>query len=80
MSDELDFSAPSAPKPPPAVSAVQGTAQSTAYSPALALEFFRHTGTVEVKPVGKPIFSENEKAGGLFFPAQWDPKLGIHVT
>lgn len=66
MSDELDFSAPSAPKPAAAVSAVQGTAQSTAYSPALALEFFRHTGTVEVKPAGKPIFSENEKAGGLF--------------
>ena len=40
--------------------------QGTAYSPALALEFFRATGTVEQKPAGKPIFSENEKPGGLF--------------
>lgn len=45
---------------------MQGTAQSAVYSPALALEFFRATGTVEVKPAGKPIFSENEKAGGFF--------------
>jgi CRP-like cAMP-binding protein len=70
MADELDFSAPAAPKPSPpeAVvrSAVQGTAQSPVYSPALALEFFRATGTVEQKPAGKPIFVENEKAGGLF--------------
>lgn len=71
MADDLDFSSPASPlKPAPAEaitrSAVQGTAQSTAYSPALALEFFRATGTVEVKPAGKPIFSENEKAGGLF--------------
>jgi CRP/FNR family transcriptional regulator, cyclic AMP receptor protein len=58
MADELDFS--------PSRNAVQGTAQSTAYSPALALEFFRATGTVETKPAGKPIFVENEKAGGLF--------------
>ena len=71
MADEFDFSntAPGA-KPAPAVaaaqSAVQGTAQSTVYSPALALEFFRATGTVEQKPAGKPIFSENEKSGGLF--------------
>jgi CRP/FNR family transcriptional regulator, cyclic AMP receptor protein len=70
MADDLDFSAPAAPKPAPAEavvrSAVQGTAQSPAYSPALALEFFRATGTVEQKPAGKPIFVENEKAGGLF--------------
>ncbi|CAM9896353.1 unnamed protein product, partial [Phaeothamnion confervicola] len=69
MADDLDFSAP-APKPAAAEAvargAVQGTAQSTGYSPALALEFFRATGTVEVKPAGKPIFSENEKSGGLF--------------
>lgn len=69
MADDLDFSAP-APKPAATEAAargtVQGTAQSTGYSPALALEFFRATGTVEVKPAGKPIFSENEKAGGLF--------------
>lgn len=69
MADPLDFSQPGAPKPAAAEaarSAVQGTAQSTAYSPALALEFFRATGTVEVKPSGKPIFVENEKAGGFF--------------
>ena len=73
MADELDFSAPGAPGgPKPAAaaeaarSAVQGTAQSAAYSPKLALEFFRATGTVEVKPSGKPIFVENEKSGGLF--------------
>ena len=71
MADELDFSSPApAAKPQAAVAAVQstvqGTAQSSAYSPALALEFFRATGTVETKPAGKPIFSENEKSGGLF--------------
>src|ERR1700690_2075583 len=71
MADELDFSSsPPAAKPPAAVtaaqSAVQGTAQSSVYSPALALEFFRATGTVEQKPAGKPVFSENEKSGGLF--------------
>jgi CRP/FNR family cyclic AMP-dependent transcriptional regulator len=72
MADELDFSvpsAPAAPRPAAAVSAVQGTAQSTVYSPALALEFFRHTGTVEMKPSGKAIFTENEKSGGLFSKA-----------
>ncbi|MBK8064585.1 MAG: hypothetical protein IPK29_11390 [Betaproteobacteria bacterium] len=41
-------------------------AQSPLYNPALALEFFRATGTVELKPASKPIFSEGEKAGGLF--------------
>ena len=69
MADDFDFSQPGTPKPAAAEaarSAVQGTAQSTAYSPALALEFFRATGTVEVKPSGKPIFAENEKAGGFF--------------
>jgi len=71
MADELDFSNPGAPKPvaEAARNAVQGTAQSAVYSPALALEFFRATGTVEVKPSGKPIFAENEKAGGLFSKA-----------
>ncbi len=68
MADELDFSKPGAPKAAADVarSAVQGTAQSAVYSPALALEFFRATGTVELKPAGKPIFAENEKAGGFF--------------
>jgi len=72
MAEELDFSsspaAPPGPKPAAAaaISAVQGTAQSAVYSPALALEFFRHTGTVEIKPAGKPIFVENEKSGGFF--------------
>lgn len=72
MADELDFSKP-APTAPVAAraeavvrDAVQGTAQSTVYRPALALEFFRTAGTVEQKPAGKPIFVENEKAGGLF--------------
>src|SRR5471030_2376751 len=70
MADELDFSSPAPAAKPAAVAAVQnavqGTAQSAVYSPALALEFFRATGTVEEKPAGKPIFSENEKSGGLF--------------
>ncbi len=72
MPDELDFSSPATPAPKPAAAealtrnAVQGTAQSAVYSPALALEFFRATGTVEMKPAGKPIFVENEKSGGLF--------------
>ena len=68
MSDELDFSNPGAPKPAAEAvrNAVQGTSQSAVYSPALALEFFRATGTVEVKPAGKPIFVENEKAAGFF--------------
>lgn len=68
MADELDFSKGGAPKAAADVarSAVQGTAQSAVYSPALALEFFRATGTVEMKPAGKPIFTENEKAGGFF--------------
>ena len=73
MADELDFSSPAPGANPPAPAAVavaqnavQGTAQSSVYSPALALEFFRTTGTVEQKPAGKPIFSENEKSGGLF--------------
>jgi len=61
MADELDFSAP-----PAAHNTVQVTAQSAVYSPKLALEFFRATGTVEVKPAAKPIFSENEKSGGFF--------------
>jgi CRP-like cAMP-binding protein len=36
------------------------------YQPAIALEFFKSAGTLEEKPSGKPIFSENEKSGGLF--------------
>lgn len=72
MVDNLDFSKPAASAPAAARAeaavrdAVQGTAQSNVYRPALALEFFRATGTVEQKPAGKPIFVENEKAGGLF--------------
>jgi CRP/FNR family cyclic AMP-dependent transcriptional regulator len=66
--DDLDFSAKSTkPGPDAAVRATaQVAAQSPLYQPALALEFFRSAGTVEEKPAGKPIFSENEKAGGLF--------------
>jgi CRP-like cAMP-binding protein len=74
--DDLDFSSP-APKPgakadPQAELAARNAAQATVaaqsplYNPALALEFFRATGTVELKPASKPIFSEGEKAGGLF--------------
>ena len=72
MADDLDFSKPAPPAPVAARAedvvrdAVQGTAQSTVYRPALALEFFRTSGTLEQKPAGKPIFVENEKAGGLF--------------
>ncbi len=68
MADELDFSKPGAAKPAPEAvrNTVQGTAQSAVYSPALALEFFRATGTVEIKPAGKPIFVENEKSTGFF--------------
>ena len=68
MADELDFSKPGAAKPAAEAvrNTVQGTAQSAVYSPALALEFFRATGTVEIKPAGKPIFVENEKSTGFF--------------
>ena len=71
MEDDLDFSAPPPPPPPAKAEAVarivaQPTAQSPLYSPALALEFVRSSGTVEQKPGGKPIFAENDKAGGLF--------------
>lgn len=71
--DELDFSAK--PKPPgkPAASAesvarvaAQATTQSPLYQPTLAWEFFKSAGSLEDKPGGKPIFSENEKSGGLF--------------
>ena len=65
--DELDFSAKPAPRPEAAARATaQIAAQSPLYQPATALEFFRSAGTVEEKPAGKPLFSENEKAGGLF--------------
>jgi len=65
--DDLDFSAKPTPRPDAvARAAAQVAAQSPLYQPALALEFFRSAGTLEEKPAGKPIFSENEKAGGLF--------------
>ena len=67
--DELDFSG----KPKrlagaeaAARSAAQSTVPSPLYDPKLALEFFSSTGMVENKPAGKPIFTEKEKAGGLF--------------
>jgi CRP/FNR family transcriptional regulator, cyclic AMP receptor protein len=62
--EDLDFSA----KPrleAAARAAAQVAAKSPLYQPAVALEFFRATGTLEEKPAGKPIFSENEKAGGF---------------
>ena len=65
--DDLDFSAkPAAPAQAAARVAVQSTAQSPLYQPALALAFFRSAGTPEEKQGGKPIFMENEKPGGLF--------------
>lgn len=65
--DDLDFSAKPLPRPEAAArAAAQVAAQSPLYQPALALEFFRSAGTMEEKPAGKPIFSENEKTGGLF--------------
>lgn len=67
--DDLDFSA----KPPTSAqtaaaarSAVQATAQSPLYDPAVAYDFFRSTGSPEAFKGGAPIFAENEKAGGLF--------------
>lgn len=65
--DDLDFSAkPAAPAQAVARVAVQSTAQSPLYQPALALAFFQSAGTLEEKPGGKPVFTENEKPGGLF--------------
>ena len=65
--EDLDFSAKPTPRPEAlARAAAQVAAQSPLYQPALALEFFRSAGTLEEKPAGKPIFSEGEKAGGLF--------------
>jgi CRP-like cAMP-binding protein len=65
--EDLDFSAKPTPRASAAAqAAVQVAAQSPLYQPALALEFFRSAGSLEEHPAGKPIFSENEKAGGLF--------------
>lgn len=65
--EDLDFSAKPTPRPEAvARAAAQVAAQSPLYQPAVALEFFRAAGTLEDKPAGKPIFSENEKASGLF--------------
>ncbi len=65
--DDLDFSAKPTHHPEAAARATaQIAAQSPLYQPALALEFFRSAGTLEEKTAGKAIFSESEKAGGLF--------------
>ena len=65
--EDLDFSAKPTQRPEAAARATaQVAAQSPLYQPALALEFFRSAGTLEEKPGGKPIFAENEKAGGFF--------------
>ncbi len=65
--EDLDFSAKPAPRPEAvARAATPAAAQSPLYQPALALEFFRSAGELEEKTGGKPIFSENEKAGGFF--------------
>ena len=65
--DDLDFSSPAPEKPKP-VKPVEppAAAQSPLYQPAVALEFFRSAGTVESKPGGNPVFSENEKSRGMF--------------
>jgi CRP/FNR family cyclic AMP-dependent transcriptional regulator len=67
--DELDFSAPPAPRPaaplPPRAS-VQPTVRSPLYNPQIALAFFKSAGILEQKPGGKPVFVEGEKYGGLF--------------
>jgi CRP/FNR family transcriptional regulator, cyclic AMP receptor protein len=65
--EDRDISAKPTPRPEALARApAQVAAQSPLYQPAVALEFFRSSGTIEEKPAGKPIFSENEKAGGLF--------------
>ena len=66
--DELDFSKKPTPSPAEAAAraAVQTTAQSPLYQPALALAFFRSAGALEEISGGKSIFVENEKSGGLF--------------
>ena len=65
--EDLDFSTIAAPRAAAiAHAAAQVAAQSPLYKPELALEFFRAAGTQEDKPAGKPLFSENEKTGGLF--------------
>jgi CRP-like cAMP-binding protein len=65
--DDLDFSAKPGPGPEAVARAsAQAAARSPLYQPAIALEFFRSAGSIEEKPAGKPYFSENEKAGGLF--------------
>jgi CRP-like cAMP-binding protein len=65
--EDRDIPANPAPRPKALARApAQVAAQSPLYQPAVALEFFRAAGTLEEKPAGKPIFSENEKAGGLF--------------
>lgn len=65
--EDLDFSAKPMPHAEAAArAAVQVAAPSPLYQPALALEFFRCAGSVDEKPGGKPFFTENEKAGGLF--------------
>jgi CRP-like cAMP-binding protein len=65
--DEFEPSAKPKPRPDGVARApVQVAAPSSLYRPAIALEFFRSASMVEEKPAGKPFFSENEKAGGLF--------------
>jgi CRP-like cAMP-binding protein len=66
--EDLDFSK-MAPAQADAVArtTIQATTQSALYSPAIALEFFKSTGTPEIAPGGKPIFVANErKSAGLF--------------
>ena len=65
--EDLDFSPKPARRPEAlARASAQVAAQSPLYEPAIALRFFRSAATIEEKPAGKPVFSENEKAGGFF--------------
>lgn len=66
--DDLDFSGGSKtpPPPPPPVKQAPPGKPVSLYEPRLALEFFKLGGTLEQFPAGKPIFAENEKAGGFF--------------
>lgn len=62
--DDLDFSKPAAPKPPPKPAAPPPPA-GPPYNIAHALEFFRAAGKGEAFAQGAVIFAEDEKSGGF---------------
>ncbi len=61
--EDLDFTQPSAPPPPP----VNQPAQSPIYDPVAAMKFFKAAGTVESVAAGTEFFAERQ--GGGFFSA-----------